>query len=115
MGTTAGYDKLLPEGQSVLVPCHHPCLWLLHVGCLLASENSLSEPRALGLLYSVLGGTIMQPSYTMGIAWLNHVGESFYAMVLCKSKGIMNGGAPLQWFLQTFLFGIASLSILLAY
>ncbi|XP_037351963.1 transmembrane protein 254 isoform X2 [Talpa occidentalis] len=49
------------------------------------------------------------------LAWLIHVGESSYAMVLCKSKGITNGWAQLFWFLQTFLFGIASLSILIAY
>ncbi|XP_037660756.1 transmembrane protein 254 isoform X3 [Choloepus didactylus] len=46
---------------------------------------------------------------------LIHLGESLYAMVLCKSKGIKNGRAQLLWFLQTFLFGIASLSILIAY
>ncbi|KAM9197260.1 transmembrane protein 254 isoform 1-T1 [Dugong dugon] len=49
------------------------------------------------------------------LAWLIHVGESLYAMVLCKYKGISNGRAQLLWFLQTFLFGIASLSILIAY
>ncbi|XP_036121481.1 transmembrane protein 254 isoform X1 [Molossus molossus] len=49
------------------------------------------------------------------LAWLIHMGESLYAMVLCKSKGITNGQAQLLWFLQTFLFGIASLSILIAY
>lgn len=49
------------------------------------------------------------------VAWLIHVGESLYAMVLCKSKGITNVQAQLLWFLQTFLFGIASLSILMAY
>ncbi|XP_044095865.1 transmembrane protein 254 isoform X1 [Neovison vison] len=49
------------------------------------------------------------------LAWLIHVGESLYAMVLCKSKGITDGRAQLLWFLQTFLFGIASLSILIAY
>ncbi|XP_047558347.1 transmembrane protein 254 isoform X4 [Lutra lutra] len=31
------------------------------------------------------------------------------------SKGITDGRAQLLWFLQTFLFGIASLSILIAY
>ncbi|KAM8776129.1 transmembrane protein 254 isoform 2-T2 [Rhynchonycteris naso] len=49
------------------------------------------------------------------LAWLIHVGESLYAMVLCKSKGITSGRAQLLWFLQTFLFGIASLSILIAF
>ncbi|KAM5237335.1 transmembrane protein 254 [Ctenodactylus gundi] len=49
------------------------------------------------------------------LAWLIHVGEALYAMVLCKSKGITNGQARLLWTLQTFLFGIASLSILMAY
>ncbi|KAF3819191.1 hypothetical protein GH733_013341 [Mirounga leonina] len=36
-------------------------------------------------------------------------------MVLCKSKGIMDGRAQLLWFLQAFPFGMASLSILIAY
>ncbi|XP_064226182.1 transmembrane protein 254 isoform X1 [Aotus nancymaae] len=49
------------------------------------------------------------------LAWLIHVGESLYAIVLCKHKGITSGRAQLLWFLQTFLFGIASLSILIAY
>ncbi|XP_076980881.1 transmembrane protein 254 isoform X2 [Tamandua tetradactyla] len=49
------------------------------------------------------------------LAWLIHLGESLYAMVLCKSKGVTNGQAQLLWFLQTFFFGIASLSILIAY
>ncbi|XP_028609918.1 transmembrane protein 254 isoform X2 [Grammomys surdaster] len=50
--------------------------------------------------------------------WLScliHVGESLYALVLCKRKGITDGQARLLWFLQTFLLGLASLSILLAY
>ncbi|VTJ70143.1 transmembrane protein 254-like isoform X2 [Marmota monax] len=49
------------------------------------------------------------------LAWLIHVGESLYAMVLCKYKGITDSRAQLLWFLQTFLFGIASLSILIVY
>ncbi|XP_039096443.1 transmembrane protein 254 isoform X1 [Hyaena hyaena] len=49
------------------------------------------------------------------LAWLIHVGEALYAMVLCKSKGITDGRAQVLWFLQTFLFGVASLSILIAY
>nr|XP_058165106.1 transmembrane protein 254-like [Dasypus novemcinctus] len=44
-------------------------------------------------------------------AWLIHVGESLYAMLFCRSKGITNGQAQLLWFLQTLFFGIASLSI----
>lgn len=53
--------------------------------------------------------------YGYWLAWLIHVGESLYAMVLCKYKGITNPRARLLWFLQTFLFGVASLSILIAY
>ncbi|XP_051837965.1 transmembrane protein 254 isoform X2 [Antechinus flavipes] len=49
------------------------------------------------------------------LAWLIHVGESIYAMILCNQKGITNGRAQLLWLLQTFFFGIASLSILLVY
>ncbi|XP_006837505.1 PREDICTED: transmembrane protein 254-like [Chrysochloris asiatica] len=57
--------------------------------------------------------TLLRNGYWL--AWLIHVGESLYAMVLCKSKGITNGRARLLWFTQTFVFGIASLSILIAY
>ncbi|KAM6183013.1 transmembrane protein 254 isoform 1-T1 [Erethizon dorsatum] len=49
------------------------------------------------------------------LAWLIHVGESLYALVLCKYNGITNPRTQLLWFLQTFLFGVASLSILIAY
>ncbi|XP_049646712.1 transmembrane protein 254 [Suncus etruscus] len=49
------------------------------------------------------------------LAWMIHVGESLYALVLCKSKGITSVWAQFLWFLQTFLFGFASLSLLLAY
>ncbi|XP_006887529.1 PREDICTED: transmembrane protein 254-like [Elephantulus edwardii] len=57
--------------------------------------------------------TLMYNGYWL--AWLIHVGESLYALVLCKYKGITNDRARLLWFIQTFLFGIASLSILIAY
>ncbi|CAH6778938.1 transmembrane protein 254 isoform X1 [Phodopus roborovskii] len=57
--------------------------------------------------------TLLRNGYWL--AWLIHVGESLYAMVLCKHKGITDGQARFLWFLQTFLFGIASLSILIAY
>ncbi|XP_074089066.1 transmembrane protein 254 isoform X3 [Macrotis lagotis] len=53
--------------------------------------------------------------YGYWVAWLIHVGEAIYALILCNKKGITNGRARLLWFLQTFLFGIASLSILIAY
>eukprot|EP00070_Physeter_catodon_P024749 XP_023987925.1 transmembrane protein 254 isoform X1 [Physeter catodon] len=49
------------------------------------------------------------------LAWLIHVGESLYAIVLCKSKGITNSWTQLLWFLQTFLFGMASLYYLIDY
>ncbi|XP_005005404.1 transmembrane protein 254 isoform X1 [Cavia porcellus] len=57
--------------------------------------------------------TLLRNGYWL--AWLVHAGESLYAMVLCKSKGITSPQARLLWFLQTFLFGVASLSILIAY
>ncbi|XP_036592805.1 transmembrane protein 254 [Trichosurus vulpecula] len=49
------------------------------------------------------------------LAWLIHLGEAIYAMILCNKKGITDGWARLLWCVQTFLFGVASLSILLAY
>ncbi|XP_006211676.1 transmembrane protein 254 isoform X2 [Vicugna pacos] len=57
--------------------------------------------------------TLLHKGYWL--AWLIHLGESLYAIVLCKSKGITNSWTQLLWFLQTFLFGIASLSYLIAY
>ncbi|XP_021091688.1 transmembrane protein 254 isoform X1 [Mesocricetus auratus] len=57
--------------------------------------------------------TLLRNGYWL--AWLIHVGESLYALVLCKYKGITACKARLLWFLQTFLFGLASLSILIAY
>ncbi|KAM6184743.1 transmembrane protein 254 isoform 2-T2 [Rhynchocyon petersi] len=70
----------------------------------------------LGLLTQYLVDhhqTLMRNGYWL--AWLIHVGESLYALVLCKYKGITDGRAQLLWLTQTFLFGIASLSILMAY
>uniref|UniRef100_A0ABM5G0G0 Transmembrane protein 254 n=1 Tax=Pogona vitticeps TaxID=103695 RepID=A0ABM5G0G0_9SAUR len=49
------------------------------------------------------------------IAWLIHIGEAFYALKLCKEKGITDGHIQFLWFVQTFAFGIASLSYLLSY
>ncbi|XP_053165710.1 transmembrane protein 254 [Hemicordylus capensis] len=49
------------------------------------------------------------------LAWLIHLGEALYALKLCKAKGITDSSTVLQWFVQTFLFGIASLSLLLTY
>lgn len=57
--------------------------------------------------------TLLRNGYWL--AWLVHVGESLYALVLCRRKGITDSQAQLLWLLQTFLFGVASLSILLAY
>ncbi|XP_034352946.1 transmembrane protein 254 isoform X2 [Arvicanthis niloticus] len=49
------------------------------------------------------------------LTWLIHIGESLYALVLCKRKGITDIQARLLWFLQTSVFGMASLCVLLAY
>ncbi|KAM7226819.1 hypothetical protein CapIbe_021894 [Capra ibex] len=57
--------------------------------------------------------TLMHGCYWL--AWMIHVGESLYAIVLCKSKGITNTWTQLLWFLQTFLFGMASLYYLIAF
>ncbi|XP_062987746.1 transmembrane protein 254 [Elgaria multicarinata webbii] len=49
------------------------------------------------------------------IAWMVHVWEAFYALKLCKTKGITDFSTQLWWFVQTFLFGVASLHYLLQY
>uniref|UniRef100_A0A8C5R3A3 Transmembrane protein 254 n=1 Tax=Leptobrachium leishanense TaxID=445787 RepID=A0A8C5R3A3_9ANUR len=48
-------------------------------------------------------------------AWTIHVVEALYSIRLCSSKGITDTEAKMKWLIQTFLFGIASLSILLNY
>ncbi|XP_055281321.1 transmembrane protein 254 isoform X2 [Moschus berezovskii] len=57
--------------------------------------------------------TLLHSCYWLG--WMIHVGESLYAIVLCKSKGITNTWTQLLWFLQTFLFGMASLYYLITF
>uniref|UniRef100_A0A8D0HC33 Transmembrane protein 254 n=1 Tax=Sphenodon punctatus TaxID=8508 RepID=A0A8D0HC33_SPHPU len=49
------------------------------------------------------------------LAWGLHVAEALYSVKLCKTKGITDSSTQQRWFIQTFLFGIASLSHLLAY
>ncbi|XP_033004625.1 transmembrane protein 254 [Lacerta agilis] len=58
-----------------------------------------------------------KPVFNMGYltAWLIHIGEALYALKLCKMKGITDPSIQFRWFVQTFFFGIASLSYLLAY
>ncbi|XP_075466524.1 transmembrane protein 254 [Ascaphus truei] len=53
--------------------------------------------------------------YGFWLAWVVHVLEAVYAVRLCRAKGITDWGARARWLIQTFLFGIASLSLLLAY
>ncbi|XP_053306064.1 transmembrane protein 254 [Spea bombifrons] len=49
------------------------------------------------------------------VAWIIHLLEALYSMRLCSSKGIKDSGARTKWLLQTFLFGAASLLLLIAY
>ncbi|KAM9726585.1 transmembrane protein 254 isoform 1-T1 [Menidia menidia] len=48
-------------------------------------------------------------------AFAIHVFESLVALKVCSDKGINNTGTRCLWFLQTFLFGITSLGLLLKY
>ncbi|KAJ8417991.1 hypothetical protein AAFF_G00137000 [Aldrovandia affinis] len=49
------------------------------------------------------------------LAWLVHVFEALYSMKVCSDKGVDSLTARGLWFLQTFLFGFASLNLLLKY
>ncbi|XP_039623932.1 transmembrane protein 254 isoform X1 [Polypterus senegalus] len=49
------------------------------------------------------------------VAWAIHIAEALYSLKVCREKGINNKAICGLWFLQTFLFGIASLSLLLQY
>ncbi|KAM4635913.1 transmembrane protein 254 [Discoglossus pictus] len=53
--------------------------------------------------------------YGFWAAWAIHVLEAWYSMRLCSKKGITDSGTRTRWLIQTFLFGVASLSLLLAY
>ncbi|XP_053547632.1 transmembrane protein 254 [Bombina bombina] len=53
--------------------------------------------------------------YGFWAAWTVHVLEASYSLRLCSSKGITDTGTQTRWLIQTFLFGIASLSLLLKY
>ncbi|XP_075073237.1 transmembrane protein 254 isoform X2 [Mixophyes fleayi] len=41
--------------------------------------------------------------------------KNHYSALYYGTKGIMDVGVRIQWVIQTFLFGIASLSLLIAY
>lgn len=48
-------------------------------------------------------------------AWAVHLFEASVALRMCSQKGITDGGARFLWFIQTFLFGFASLGMLVKY
>ncbi|XP_015249199.1 PREDICTED: transmembrane protein 254 isoform X1 [Cyprinodon variegatus] len=48
-------------------------------------------------------------------AFASHVGESVYSLKVCSNKGISSPTTCFLWFFQTFLFGMASLGLLLKY
>ncbi|XP_018618172.1 transmembrane protein 254 [Scleropages formosus] len=53
--------------------------------------------------------------YGWWLALMVHVGEAFYSLKVCSDKGVDNLLARVLWFVQTFLFGLASLGLLLKY
>ncbi|KAK9541948.1 hypothetical protein VZT92_001959 [Zoarces viviparus] len=48
-------------------------------------------------------------------AWAIHVYEAYLALRMCSTKGISDTTTRCLWFVQTFLFGFASLGLLLKY
>uniref|UniRef100_A0A8C4GMS8 Transmembrane protein 254 n=1 Tax=Dicentrarchus labrax TaxID=13489 RepID=A0A8C4GMS8_DICLA len=48
-------------------------------------------------------------------AWIIHAFEAFVALRMCTDKGISSASTRCMWFGQTFLFGFASLGLLLKY
>ncbi|XP_068424751.1 transmembrane protein 254 [Clinocottus analis] len=48
-------------------------------------------------------------------AWAIHVIEAYVALRMCSNKGISDKATRCLWFVQTFLFGFASLGLLLKY
>ncbi|XP_019943677.1 transmembrane protein 254 [Paralichthys olivaceus] len=48
-------------------------------------------------------------------SWVIHLFEAITALRVCSNKGINNPATRCLWFIQTFLFGFASLGLLLKY
>lgn len=48
-------------------------------------------------------------------AWAIHLFEAIVALRVCSNKGITSMASRGLWFVQTFLFGFASLGLLLKY
>ncbi|KAJ8248221.1 hypothetical protein GJAV_G00239720 [Gymnothorax javanicus] len=53
--------------------------------------------------------------YGWWMAWLVHLAEALYSIKVCSDAGVDSMTTQGLWFLQTFLFGFASLSLLLKY
>ncbi|XP_048843698.1 transmembrane protein 254 [Brienomyrus brachyistius] len=53
--------------------------------------------------------------YGWWLVWMIHISEAFYSQKLCRDKGVDSQLACSMWFVQTFLFGIASLGLLMKY
>ncbi|XP_028845683.1 transmembrane protein 254 [Denticeps clupeoides] len=53
--------------------------------------------------------------YGWWLALAIHVAEALFALKLCSDKGVSSVTARSLWFVQTFLFGIASLGLLIRY
>uniref|UniRef100_A0A3Q0SE10 Transmembrane protein 254 n=1 Tax=Amphilophus citrinellus TaxID=61819 RepID=A0A3Q0SE10_AMPCI len=47
--------------------------------------------------------------------WAIHLSEALIALKVCSNKGINNTSTRCLWFIQTFLFGFASLGLLIKY
>ncbi|XP_041922035.1 transmembrane protein 254 [Alosa pseudoharengus] len=53
--------------------------------------------------------------YGWWLAWAIHFFEAVVAMKICSDKGVGSLKARCMWFVQTFLFGFASLGLLIKY
>ncbi|XP_028324790.1 transmembrane protein 254-like [Gouania willdenowi] len=47
--------------------------------------------------------------------WVVHLAEALISLVVCSVKGITSVSSRCLWFFQTFLFGVASLGLLLKF
>ncbi|XP_043112154.1 transmembrane protein 254 [Puntigrus tetrazona] len=53
--------------------------------------------------------------YGWFLTWLIHLFEALFALKICSDKGIDSTSTRFLWVAQTFLFGFASLGLLLKY
>ncbi|KAM4607258.1 transmembrane protein 254 isoform 1-T1 [Polymixia lowei] len=115
--------RLLQKNQPLLDGYRDTCGWILYCK-LVNSDCIVFAPEKIPFEYLGSYGTfciylvdnhadLMYKGWWAAFAI--HVFEALIAMNVCSKKGIDNMAVRCLWFVQTLLFGFASLGLLLKY